>query len=296
MSLKETLEDHNDRLATKNKEMEFQNKKYHLGGMTNDYIPAYIISDINNSESTAGARKVVQSIRDTGSRLIPMIVPATTPETLKNDLASLGFKKEHWTYPRKGEKRIDFKTGLHITGYGANDIEKVISCMVSHMRCWTISMSTAFPCIVLEHDALFVNKFDIYKNKEKLNKDIHNKWAILNSYGIVGLNNPKGATRKSAIYYDKVLKESEISETFFSGHKLVDAPWVDENKDEPQGLAGNSAYFISNTIARRLMDKIREIGLWPNDALMCKQLFPKQIKQIYPFITELQGIKSTTQG
>ena len=143
MSLKETLEEHNNRLANKDKEMEFQIKKYHLGGMTNDYIPAYIISDINNSESTAGARKVVQSIRDTGSRLIPMIVPATTPETLKNDLAALGFKKEHWTYPRKGEKRIDFKTGLHITGYGANDIEKVISCMVSHMRCWTFSMSSA---------------------------------------------------------------------------------------------------------------------------------------------------------
>ena len=41
---------------------------------------------------------------------------------------------------------------------------------------------------------------------------------------------------------------------------------------------------------------VQEIGLWPNDALMCKQIFPFKLKQMYPFVTELQGVKSTTQG
>ena len=258
-----------------------------------DQIPAYIICDINNSESTAGARRLIQSIRDTDSNLAPLIVPATTPETLKRDLKVFNLEKKDWKYPRKGEKRIDFATGLHLTGYGANDLEKVISCMVSHMRCWLFSLATQFPSVVLEHDALFVKRFNAFEN---IDEDIPNKYEVLNSYGIIGLNNPKGATRKASIYYDEVLKKSENHEVIFSGNTVVDAPWVDDNKDAPQGLAGNSAYYISNKMAQKLLRKIQDIGLWPNDALMCKQLFTNQIKQMYPFMTELQGIKSTTQG
>jgi len=293
MSLKETLDAVNkDIYSTLDKKN--QKTVLHNIGTRTPIMPAYIICDINNSESTAGARKVIQSIKDTDSKLMPVIVPATTPETLKHDLAIFGMERKNWTYPRKGEKRIDLVTGLHLTGYGANDIEKVVSCMVSHMKCWLFSLATHFPAIVLEHDALFVNKFDIFKDHgiQEGQKDMD-----LNSYGIVGLNNPKGATRKASIYHSKVVEESEKTlMPTLSGHKVVDAPWVDDNKDAPQGLAGNSAYFITDVMATRLLQKIRDYGLWPNDALMCKQLFPNQIKQIYPFMTELQGIKSTTQG
>jgi len=282
MSLKETLDKLNNN--------RFQGK---AAQMLSNQIAAYIICDINNSNSTAGARRVIQSIIDTDSNLMPLIVPATTPETLKRDLRLFGLEKKDWKYPRKGEKRIDLVTGLHLTGYGANDIEKVVSCMVSHMKCWLFSLATHFPAIVLEHDALFVNKFDIFKDHgiQEGQKDMD-----LNSYGIVGLNNPKGATRKASVYYNEVLKLNELRGRKFSGHKAVDVPWVDDNKDAPQGLAGNSAYYITNKMAHKLLRKIQEVGIWPNDALMCKQLFPNQIKQIYPFVTELQGIKSTTQG
>ena len=282
MSLKETLDELNNN--------RWQGKAAQL---LSNQIAAYIICDINNSNSTAGARRVVQSIIDTDSNLMPVIVPATTPETLKRDLRIFGLEKKDWKYPRKGEKRIDFTTGLHLTGYGANDIEKVISCMVSHMRCWMFSMATQFPSIVLEHDALFVKRFNAFENIEK---DQPDKYEVLNSLGIVGLNNPKGATRKASVYYDEVLKLNELRGRKFSGYKAVDVPWVDDNKDAPQGLAGNSAYYITNKMAHKLLRKIQEVGIWPNDALMCKQLFPNQIKQIYPFVTELQGIKSTTQG
>ena len=291
MSLKETLAEVNkDALINPNK----KHILHHIATRS-PTLPAYIICDINNSESTAGARKVIQSIKDTDSKLMPIIVPATTPETLKNDLAIFGMDKSYWKYPRKGEKRIDLPTGLHLTGYGANDIEKVISCMVSHMKCWLFTFGSKFPAIVLEHDALFVNKFDLFIG-QKLELENGANLFPSNYYGIVGLNNPKGATRKATVYYDKVVEQSEGSTLQLSGHKLVDAPWVDDNRDAPQGLAGNSAYYISDIMAQRLLKKIREIGMWPNDALMCKQLFPNQIRQIYPFVTELQGIKSTTQG
>jgi hypothetical protein len=254
-------------------------------------LPAFIISDINNSASTAATRKVVKSIEDTGSRFIPYILPATTPSNLDDHLRDFNKTKMDWTYPLAGEKRIDIKSGLHLTGYSAKDINKVISCMVSHMRCWLVCASQRFPIVVLEHDALFVRKLDLYGNGNITYENI-------NKHGIIGLNNPRGATRKSAKYYESVIniQNSIHSTKDFNGYTVSDSPWVDDDKYIPQGIAGNSAYVISPSMALRLLKKVDEVGLWPNDALMCKQFFPNQLKQIYPFVTELQGIQSTTTG
>lgn len=255
-------------------------------------LPTLIISDINSSVSTAATRKVVNSINSTESQLYPSIIPATTPETLSRDLKKFGLSKNSYTYPLKGDSRIDIGSGLHLTGYGANDVNKVISCFVSHMRCWFIAALQRTPCVILEHDAIFVKKLDLFNDKALSIKN-----TKLIEYGIIGLNNPKGATRRSNAYYDKVIQSISKPdlETYSGGYKIVSAPWVD-NKIIPQGIAGNSAYIISPHMARQLINKVAEIGIWPNDAMMCKQLFPNQINQIYPFVTELQGVKSTTQG
>jgi hypothetical protein len=61
----------------------------------------------------------------------------------------------------------------------------------------------------------------------------------------------------------------------------------------PQGLAGHSAYYITPKGAKKLLDMIPEIGMWPNDAYMCKELFP-WIRVVYPYFTRVQGTRSTT--
>ena len=292
MSLKDYVEKYSGEADATDTEFNFQTKV--SSALT--YIPAFIISDINNSVSTAGARNVLNSINTTKSKLHPVIMPATTPETLSAHLKLFDQTKNDWRYPSKGEKRIDLKTGLHITGYGANDIEKVISCMVSHMRCWLVAATYRHPCVILEHDAIFVKKLDFY---EKASEENGGRSLDHVGSGIIGLNNPKGATRKSSVYYDSVVEsinKSTPQQQTYGRHQVVDAPWVDDNRDAPQGLAGNSAYIIKPDMARSLFTKCEEIGLWPNDALMCKQIFPFKLKQIYPFVTELQGVKSTTQG
>ena len=255
-------------------------------------LPTLIISDINSSVSTAAVRNVVNSINSTESQLYPSIIPATTPETLSRDLKKFDLSKTDYKYPLKGDTRIDIGSGLHLVGYGANDVNKVISCFVSHMRCWYIAALQRTPCVILEHDAIFVKKLDLFSDKAL---SITNTKLI--EYGIIGLNNPKGATRKSDVYYNRVVESTSNQDlsTYYGGYKIVDAPWVD-NKMFPQGIAGNSAYIISPHMARQLINKVAEIGIWPNDAMMCKQFFPNQIHQIYPFVTELQGVKSTTQG
>ncbi len=70
-------------------------------------------------------------------------------------------------------------------------------------------------------------------------------------------------------------------------------PTIDD-MDVPQGLAGNSAYMISPKGAKKLLDKVREVGMWPNDALMNKQFFP-WLEVVYPYYTTIQrGLRSTT--
>ena len=68
----------------------------------------------------------------------------------------------------------------------------------------------------------------------------------------------------------------------------------DENV--PDGLAGNSAYIITPSAAKKAIELQSSIGIWPNDALLCKQLFPRNLKSYYPYITRVEQKKSTTTG
>lgn len=253
-------------------------------GVPTHLAPAFIISDINNRHSVTAVRRLIKSIDDTQSDIQPTVFPATTPATLDRDLRRLSKSKADWTYPRHfGHKFIHKKTGMTLTGYRTDDINKVIACAVSHMRLWYIISLGTVPAVILEHDAEFTRKFSYsFFNTRNLNE-----------IGILGLNDPRGATRKAAIYLQKILDNYKtVSESQVAS---IPVPWVDNDQHAPQGLAGNSAYIITPRQAYLLLEKVNEVGIWPNDALMCKQLFP-QLKQAYPFFTRVQGVASTTTG
>lgn len=252
-------------------------------------IPAFIIALQNDRVSMTGARKLITSIKNTNSFVDPFILPASTPETVKADLAQFDLTETHWTWPKNpGESRLDIKSGLQLHGYGAKDWRKVLACLVSHMRLWHYSAQINVPIMVLEHDAIF-NKTFSEQNLAALVETSSITVTNEDSIGVIGLNDPRGATRKSGEYLDKVLEYTK------NGDVKVPAPWID-NKYVPQGIAGNSAYIIGPKAARKLFSLIAEHGLWPNDAIMCKQLMGPTLHQAYPFYTGLQGISSTTQG
>jgi len=249
-------------------------------------MPAYIISDIQDHTSTVAARKLLTSIEQTQSDLDTVIFPAITPRNMLRTLNHFAKTKNDWSYPTiPGEKRIDIKTGLTLSGYNANDINKVICCMLSHMFLWMACVRMNTPIVIFEHDAVLTRKLSA---KDPVTGE--SQWGDV---GIVGLNDPRGATRKSQVYFQKVLDAKPLSKN--DNHRLVEAPWVDNDQSVPQGIAGNSAYVITPKAAKELLNKVNEVGMWPNDAIMCKQLFP-YLKQAYPFYTKLQGVKSTTQG
>jgi len=227
---------------------------------------------INNHESTVATRMVIESIKKTKSKLEPIILPATTPMTIGDGMESLEMSGIAWTYPLdEHQDGLDMKTGLRLTHYKTANHPNRVACMISHMRCWQKAIDLDETIVVLEHDALFTRQL-------KPN-DLTEEWKG----GIIGLNDPRGATRRSQEFHRKV--------SSFVG--LQPVPSVDD-WDVPQGLAGNSAYMISPKGAKKLLDKVKDIGMWPNDALMCKQMFP-WLQVVYPYYTTIQrGLKSTT--
>jgi len=149
------------------------------------------------------------------------------------------------------------------------DINKRIACGLSHYMLWKTAVSTKTPILVLEHDAIFQHAIDF---------DI-----TRTPFEILGINNPLGCTRKSRDYYDQIVNNPQP-------YQLV--PWIDD-QIVPQGLAGNSAYIITPSGGQQLIKLVKEYGLWPNDAIMCRQLV-RRLGVTKKFYTHIQNLRSTT--
>ena len=266
-------------------------------------IPAFIIS-LDDDESRKATDKCLTSIRETKSPIIPFVFPAIKGFEAESLARSYGLE---YTYPTGVKQTIG---GLELSPYKTKDLRKRIACFMSHFMIWHM-IARSFDgfeyAIILEQDALFTNKFD----KEYFDDVVEIEF-------ICSLNSPIKATRLAS-KYDRALKaahedenhgidvdfgeETEEENEFFEiiqeetdelpEIKHFEAPWIDK-EEIPQGLPGNSAYIITPAAARQLIDMTNQIGIWPNDALMCKQLLPDILWSAYPYYTKVQGNKSTT--
>lgn len=271
-------------------------------------MDALIITMINNSTSNIATRKCMKSMEAHNILGLdnPLIFPATTPETAVKDLINIT-KNKNFVYPKDNlfkikspretsspdkinytwpvnskDDHLDIQTGLYKKAYKAANYHKIVACTISHMRAWLYSIETGRNVLVLEHDAIFIRDF---KFKKLFNENP--------SFGITSINTPIGATRRQG-QYDAWLKKykQENPDKF-----MFNVPSVNIHDDPalPQGLPGNSAYIIQPWAAEKLLEKVSEVGIWPNDALMCKEFFP-WLKAMYPYVTAVQGTPSTTTG
>ena len=237
---------------------------------------ALIITLMEHGKPTPvrAAKICMNSIADTGTDLTPEIFKATTPKTNTEDMIATFGKKVKWDWPMDESKNCwDFSSGLFKKNYPARDQSRVIACAVSHARAWKECVDSQEEMVILEQDAKFTRKFE---------PSIFEGWK----WGAIGLNDPRGATRKAGSYYKLMMED---------GRHIQPVPNVDKELTDhlPLGLAGNSAYIIRPELAKQLLERIEEKGMWPNDALMCKQLFPS-IRVCYPFYTTVQQLGSTT--
>jgi GR25 family glycosyltransferase involved in LPS biosynthesis len=174
----------------------------------------------------------------------------------------------NWNYPKMGTE-IDTNLNLKKTAYTNADFNKRIACALSHYILWDKCLSENTPMLILEHDSIFINTVT-----DKI---------LETEFDILGINDPRNATRKSILFH-KITQESK--------DEYMPTPVIDDMMT-PQGLAGNSAYIIKPEGAKRLLELVEEYGLWPNDAIMCRQLIPK-LGITKTYYTKVQGLESTT--
>tara|TARA_B100000767_G_C19543049_1_gene441613 strand:- start:290 stop:673 length:384 start_codon:yes stop_codon:yes gene_type:complete len=124
--------------------------------------------------------------------------------------------------------------------------------------------------LIFEHDAIFTTNLNVDKY---LNK----------GYNIIGVNSPLGATRKSQQFHDVIQNRKEL---------VQPVPQID-GFAVPQGIAGNSAYILTPDGADDLLRACYQYGLWPNDAIMCRQMI-KNIGVTKKYYTTIQRTRSTT--
>ena len=234
-------------------------------------ITCKVITMTDNKVSMEAFGKLQDSSHSVGNDFRPEIFEATIAENAEDHLSKLLLE---WNYPWEGVV-TDLKTGLKKSAYQTKNRLNRIACAISHYRLWAVCVKTDTPMLIMEHDAIFIQKF----RYDNLLEDKH--------YNIIGINNPIGNTRKSHEFH-KILQQSVDREN--TG--IVPVPTID-NFDIPQGLAGNSAYIIKPKGARMCIKAASEHGLWPNDALMCKQLIP-HMGVTKAYYTNTQRVVSTT--
>lgn len=237
-------------------------------------MKALIISLYGNTEEKPDAFRCYNSVQKYASGLTPVFFVAVSPEMVDGLLQK---HKIFWAYPWDKEQ-YDFKSGLKLTPYKTAMPYKRVACFLSHYLIWKEVAETNEPCVVLEEDAIFTQDFSEFEQQYLLNHPA----------AIIGLNDPRGATRKSNVFYNEVIAARDATKDL-----VAYCPQIDDN-EIPQGLAGNSAYIIKPTGAKKLLELVDEYGAWPNDAIMCRQLLPKMLYVTTKFYTRVQGTKSTT--
>ena len=239
-------------------------------------MKAFIITMSDNADSLRLSKVCKESILNTDTVLqAEHFEAAQPPELLKHNMDLFG-DFVRWSYPQnETESHLDFTTGLFLKAYGTADIKRVMACSYSHMKLWKWSADNNETIVVLEHDAFFTRTFD----PDELVSDP--------SWGVIGLNDPRGNTRKGQLFHNIVSANEGI--------QVVPSIDTTEEPPLPMGIAGNSAYIIRPFAARELLKSTKELGVWPNDAIMCKQLFP-WLRVVYPYYSTTQrNVSSTTQ-
>jgi len=232
-------------------------------------MDGYVIYVENNIHSEQGVSYLKESIKHFAPWINLHKLKAITD---KSEIDQF-MKKEniHWNYPWSGSQQ-DFATGLKKSAYPTKNPYSRISCAIMHYSLWKKTAIENKPIFVFEHDAIFI-------------KDIPENFTEGNKAPIIGLNSPFGATRIPTAYNNFV-------QTYNGDKEIIPAPRIDHSYI-PQGLAGNSAYYITPNGGSIMLNLTKEHGLWPNDALMCRQLVPG-LSVTKTYYTKVQGIQSTT--
>ena len=229
---------------------------------------SYVITLTGDTDSIQGARRLTESATKHDNTFNILTHEATIPEQVDTFMQHWNLE---WNWPWEQPAR-DLKSGIFKTPYLTAHKNKRIACFLSHYKLWRECANTNESFMIFEHDAIITKKILWEKIEES-------------RYDVIGMNDPRRATRKSEIYHEKVQEQNGF---------VVGCPKIDMDQIA-QGLAGNSAYYLKPAGAKRLIELVDEFGAWPNDAIMCRQLMPGKLGQLKVYCTTVQSMVSTTK-
>jgi len=236
-------------------------------------VQAKVITLSGNAHSFTQADRLIDSSNHYKNNFIIDKFIASTPDSVIEEFHE---RKLKWNYPWTKEV-IDIASGLKKTPYETADPKKRMACFMSHYRLWELCVQRQEPYMIFEHDAEFTRKLEVFTLERS-------------RYSVISLNDPRGATRRSQAYHESVKTDMKSDRWM---HQVEPAPWIDEVQ-VPQGLPGNSAYYIKPEAAKKLLNLVQEFGAWPNDALMCKQLMPGRLGCLSYYATKVQASHQST--
>lgn len=234
-------------------------------------MKAFVITLFDNAYSNKKADECIASAAKFGLEVTKRF--GTNKEYGVKEMES---HRLEWTWANDNTKSTTCPTtGLLKFPYTAANgtlanLTSKIGCSMSHFLLWRHCVDLDEPILILEHDAVFLRPLPDFDFK-----------------GICMINDPTGATPRGKWWADQMKKRG--------GQGVFEKTWIRSPNERhiPDGLAGNSAYVIKPWAAQELIDKYHELGVWPNDATMCKQLFP-YLEEYYPFITKVNQTQSTS--
>jgi GR25 family glycosyltransferase involved in LPS biosynthesis len=234
-------------------------------------MKAYVITLKGNDYSEQAADRCIASAKKYGVDVEKFYgVDKTHSQEV---MESFGLK---WTWANNNTKAENCPiSGLYTFPYTSSSgslaaLGSKIGCSMSHYLLWKKSVDLDEPILILEHDAVFVRPL-----------------PKIDFTGICQINDPTGATPRGG-WWSQQMKNRGVDGVF-------EKTWIRKPNERhiPDGLAGNSAYMVKPWAAQELINKYHELGVWPNDATICKQLF-SYLEEYYPFITIVKQTKSTS--
>lgn len=213
------------------------------------------------------AREAIASARANGVEAD--FFEAIVPEQVA--LQERTFTEIRWNHPETGERVIG---GLRFHAYSGDHLKRK-ACFWSHFHLWRRCVMDDQPKLIMESDAVFTRPF----HPAEIDED------HAETFGMISLNDPRGATRKADDYHTQLAKRTEHL-------RVCQVPWIDA-RDVPQGLPGHSAYVLQPWFAAELIEGIKLRGAMPNDATACRQFFPGKLGCLTSYATKVSGRPST---
>jgi len=225
-------------------------------------VKAYVITIRGHAYSEGCASRCIDSAAQFGVE-VERFDAVAGELAVRNLMESCSLR---WTWPAFAPSLCMY-TGLKQHVYRTHDHYTRMGCALSHFLLWQRCIAAEEPILILEHDAVFLRGLP----------------ALPEKFGAIMLNNPKNATPRGAWWKERIEAKGEG----------VHEKTVVFEDGRPDGLAGNSAYVISSSAARTCVHLYERIGMWPNDATLCRQMVPG-LMEVYPFVTEVRQEQSTT--